>query len=34
MTQNIMPMSEAVKGYDEFNRMLHQKIIFKPQHAS
>lgn len=30
MTQKIMPLSEAVQGYDEFNRMLHQKVIFEP----
>lgn len=30
MKDKIMPLSEAVQGYDEFNRMLHQKVIFEP----
>jgi len=32
MTEKIMPLSEAVKGYDGFNKMLYQKVIFEPEH--
>ncbi|EXJ95883.1 hypothetical protein A1O1_01008 [Capronia coronata CBS 617.96] len=30
MTENIKPLSEAVKWYDEFNNMRVQKIVFEP----
>jgi hypothetical protein len=30
MFDNIMPLSEAVKGYDLFDQMKVQKVIFKP----
>jgi len=29
MIENIKPMSEAVKWYDEFNNMRVQKIVFE-----
>jgi len=29
MTDNVMPLSEAVEGYDVFDQMKAQKIIFK-----
>jgi len=29
MTDNIKPMSEAAKWYDEFNQMKVQKVIFE-----
>ncbi|KAG0647209.1 Glutathione-dependent formaldehyde dehydrogenase, partial [Hyphodiscus hymeniophilus] len=32
MTNKIMPMSQAVEGYDLFNKMLVQKVIFEPEH--
>jgi len=32
MTDKIMPMSQAVEGYDIFNKMLAQKVIFEPDH--
>lgn len=32
MTDKIMPMSQAVEGYDIFNKMLVQKVIFEPEH--
>jgi threonine dehydrogenase-like Zn-dependent dehydrogenase len=32
MTNTIMPMSQAVEGYDIFNKMLAQKVIFEPDH--
>ena len=31
MTDKIMPMSQAVEGYDIFNKMQVQKVIFEPQ---
>lgn len=30
MTNKIMPMSQAAEGYDIFNKMLVQKVIFEP----
>jgi hypothetical protein len=33
MTDKIMPLSEAVEGYDIFNQMKVQKVIFQPEHA-
>jgi hypothetical protein len=33
MTDKIMPMSQAVEGYDIFNKMLVQKVIFEPDHV-
>lgn len=30
MFEKIMPLSEAVQGYDEFNRMTVQKVVFRP----
>jgi len=32
MTDKIMPMSQAVEGYDIFNKMLAQKVIFELDH--
>ncbi|KAF4627568.1 hypothetical protein G7Y89_g10589 [Cudoniella acicularis] len=32
MTGKIMPLSEAVEGYDIFNKMQVQKVIFEPEH--
>jgi threonine dehydrogenase-like Zn-dependent dehydrogenase len=29
MTDNIKPLSEAVKWYDEFNNMRVQKVVFE-----
>lgn len=34
MMQKIVPLSSAVTGYDEFNRMLHQKVVFEPEHLA
>ncbi|KAH6682681.1 chaperonin 10-like protein [Halenospora varia] len=34
MTGRIMPMSQAVEGYDIFNKMQVQKVIFEPEHTS
>jgi len=31
MADKIMPMSEAVEGYDLFDKMKAQKVIFEPQ---
>lgn len=31
MTDKIMPMSEALEGYDLFNNMKVQKVIFEAQ---
>lgn len=33
MTDKIMPMSQAVEGYDIFNKMQVQKVIFEPEHV-
>lgn len=30
MFEKIMPLSEAVEGYDLFDKMKVQKVIFKP----
>lgn len=30
MFDKIMPLSEAVEGYDLFDQMKVQKVIFKP----
>jgi len=32
MTDKIMPMSQALEGYDIFNNMKVQKVIFEPHH--
>jgi len=32
MTDKIIPISEAVEGYEIFNDMRAQKVIFEPQH--
>lgn len=29
MTENIMPLSQAVEGYDLFNAMKVQKVVFE-----
>ena len=29
MTDNVKPMSEAVKWYEEFNKMKVQKVVFE-----
>ncbi|KAH8687291.1 chaperonin 10-like protein [Tricladium varicosporioides] len=34
MTDRIMPLSQAVEGYDIFNKMQVQKVIFEPEHSS
>jgi hypothetical protein len=31
MADKIMPLSEAVEGYDLFDKMKVQKVIFEPQ---
>jgi hypothetical protein len=28
MADNIMPLTEAVEGYDQFNNMKVQKVVF------
>ena len=33
MTDKIMPISQAVEGYDIFNKMQVQKVIFELEHA-
>jgi hypothetical protein len=30
MTDKIMPISQAIEGYDLFNNMQVQKVIFQP----
>lgn len=32
MTDKFMPMSQAVEGYDIFNKMQVQKVVFVPEH--
>ncbi|PQE12413.1 Alcohol dehydrogenase superfamily zinc-type protein [Rutstroemia sp. NJR-2017a BVV2] len=32
MTDKIMPMSQAIEGYDIFNKMQVHKVIFEPEH--
>jgi hypothetical protein len=32
MTENVMPISKAVEGYDLFNKMQVHKVIFDPSH--
>jgi hypothetical protein len=32
MTDKVMPLSQAVEGYDIFNKMKVQKVIFEPDH--
>jgi len=32
MTDKFMPLSEAVEGYDIFNNMKVQKVVFVPEH--
>jgi hypothetical protein len=32
MTDKIMPLSQAIEGYDIFNSMKVQKVIFEPDH--
>ena len=34
MTDKIMPLSEYKEGYDIFNSMKVQKVIFEPEHTS
>ena len=31
MADKIMPLSEAVEGYDIFNKMQVQKVVFEAQ---
>ncbi len=31
MTDKFMPLSQAVEGYDIFNKMLVQKVVFEPE---
>lgn len=33
MTDKFMPLSQAVEGYDIFNRMQVQKVVFVPEHG-
>jgi hypothetical protein len=33
MTDKVMPLSQAVEGYDIFNKMQVQKVIFEPEHV-
>jgi hypothetical protein len=33
MTEKIMPLSEAVEGYNIFNNMKVQKVIFEVEHS-
>ncbi|KAG9235355.1 chaperonin 10-like protein [Amylocarpus encephaloides] len=33
MTERIMPMSQAIEGYDIFNKMQVQKVIFEVDHS-
>jgi len=30
MFEHIMPLSEAVEGYDMFDKMKVQKVVFEP----
>lgn len=30
MFQHVMPLSDAVSGYDDFDKMKVQKVIFTP----
>jgi hypothetical protein len=30
MFEQIMPLSEALEGYDMFDKMKVQKVVFKP----
>jgi len=30
MFEHIMPLSEALEGYDIFDKMKVQKVVFKP----
>ena len=32
MTDKIMPLSQAIEGYDIFNSMKVHKVIFEPDH--
>ena len=32
MTDKFMPMSQAIEGYDIFNKMQVQKVVFVPEH--
>lgn len=32
MTDKFMPMSQAVEGYDIFNKMQVQKVVFVAEH--
>jgi hypothetical protein len=32
MTDKFMPLSQAVEGYDIFNKMQVQKVVFVPEH--
>lgn len=32
MADKIMPLSQALEGYDIFNNMKVQKVIFEPDH--
>jgi len=34
MTDKIMPLSEYKEGYDIFNSMKVQKVVFEPEHSS
>ncbi|RDL32652.1 GroES-like protein [Venustampulla echinocandica] len=34
MMDKIMPMSQAIEGYDIFNKMQVQKVIFEPEHPN
>jgi len=32
MSDKFMPLSQAVEGYDAFNKMQVQKVVFVPEH--
>jgi len=32
MTDKFMPLSQAIEGYDIFNKMQVQKVVFVPEH--
>lgn len=34
MTDKFMPMSQAIEGYEIFNAMKVQKVVFVPEHDS
>ncbi|EKD15800.1 uncharacterized protein L3040_003589 [Drepanopeziza brunnea f. sp. 'multigermtubi'] len=34
MTDKFMPLSQAAEGYDIFNKMQVQKVVFVPEHSS